>query len=313
LFKIFLTSVVLFSALPASERSMFGAGDLESENPYGLTAAEKVIIKNKQILSTNAKQIKKVDSRLLDLEQRLEGVESLLDGDSQKLNKVYIDLKKQKVKFESKSELENEYKNKVAIKLNKLDLKLNQLNSDIINNQENIQRLKVSFEKIVNLVNSINKDYVSKDDFKKLLSMLDKKEKRKSVKQVKIKKNKSSFSTRTKKQLINEARELFKKDYFTKALPILDYLIEKRYRPAECNYMKGEIKFYRKKYKQALGYFKTSITLYDQAKYLPKMLLHSAISFEKTGDKDSADKFYSTLVEVYPGTDEAKEASKKIN
>jgi len=313
LFKILLSSALLFSFSLASERSMFGAGDLESDQPYGLTSAEKVIVENKKVLANNAKRIKKVDSKLLDLEQRLEGVESLLDGDSQKLNRVYIDLKKQKAKIESNLELEGEYKSSIKSKLDNLNIKLEQLDSDIMNNKENITRLKNSFEKIVTLVNNINKDYVSKADFKKLLTMLDKREAAKRVKSKKSKDKEVSFSSKTKKEWITKARELFKKDYFTQALPILDYLIQSNYRPAECNYMKGEIKFYRKKYKEALGYYKTSITLYDKAKYLPKMLLHSAIAFEKTGDKDSANKFYSTLIEVYPDTIEAKKASKKIN
>jgi TolA-binding protein len=109
-----------------------------------------------------------------------------------------------------------------------------------------------------------------------------------------------------------EVRILFKKDHFTKVLPLLEQLVEKNYRPAECNYYIGEIKYYRKKYEDALYYFKTSMMLYDKAKYLPKLLLHSAISFERIGDMTNADNFYTTLIEVYPDTKEAKEASKKI-
>jgi TolA-binding protein len=54
------------------------------------------------------------------------------------------------------------------------------------------------------------------------------------------------------------------------------------------------------------------MTLYDKAKYLPKLLLHSAISFDKIGDTQNAQNFYSTLIEIYPNTLEAKQASKKI-
>jgi TolA-binding protein len=54
------------------------------------------------------------------------------------------------------------------------------------------------------------------------------------------------------------------------------------------------------------------MTLYDKAKYLPKLLLHSAISFDKLGDNENAQNFYYTLIDVYPNTKEAKEASKKI-
>ena len=54
------------------------------------------------------------------------------------------------------------------------------------------------------------------------------------------------------------------------------------------------------------------MTLYDKSSYLPKLLLHSAISFEKLGDDDNAQNFYNTIVDIYPESNEAKKASKKI-
>ena len=50
----------------------------------------------------------------------------------------------------------------------------------------------------------------------------------------------------------------------------------------------------------------------DKASYIPTLLLHSAESFENMKEKENALKFYKTIVEVYPKTDEAKEAKKKL-
>ena len=110
-----------------------------------------------------------------------------------------------------------------------------------------------------------------------------------------------------------EARLLFKKEYFTKTIHILNYLLKSNYRPAESNYLLGEISYYRKKYKDAISYFKTSAILYDKAKYMPKLLLHSAISFEKTNDLSNATSFYNTIIDVYPASNEAKSASKNLS
>jgi len=112
--------------------------------------------------------------------------------------------------------------------------------------------------------------------------------------------------------LLSDARKLFKKDNFTQALPIFNKLIKASYRPAECNFYVGEINYYRGNYQDALYHFKISMKLYDKAKYLPKLLLHSAISFEKTGDNENAQNFYTTIVDVFPESSEAKQASKKI-
>merc|ERR1711879_943659 len=116
-----------------------------------------------------------------------------------------------------------------------------------------------------------------------------------------------------KKAMINEAIRLFKKDYFTKAIPIFEELISVNYMPATSNYYLGEIWYYRKKYDDAIRHFKTSAMLHDKASYMPKLLLHSAISFEKTKDFSNAANFYSSLIDIYPDSKEAKTATKKEN
>ncbi|RLA76121.1 MAG: hypothetical protein DRG78_19600 [Epsilonproteobacteria bacterium] len=320
MFKIFI-SLYLFSVLFLyAEQSMFGAGDLESSTPYGLTSAEKVIVKNKNILKNNEnklkkneKKINKADSKLNNHDERIYALESILEGESLKLNKVYINLNKYKNEFLSFNEKTlyqftkyDEYNQQNNIQLKQLNDNIENLQFQIEQSRINISTLKSSFDKMVTLMNEINDSYITKKEFNKLISILDKREK---VQQTQAKKKKS---TKSNKVLLEEARKLFKKDNFSKALPIFIKLIEIKHRPAECNYYVGEIKYYRKKYKDALHYFKNSMILYDKAKYLPKLLLHSAISFEKVGDDDNAQNFYNTIVDVYPDSIEAKEASKKI-
>ncbi len=303
---IYITILVTFSI--SSEISVFGAGDLESKNPYGLTSAEKVIVKNKQTLDANQKTIKKVDYSIKQLSEKIDGLESIYEGDGQKLNKLYLNFNTHLEEFKSiKSiiDINQEESNKRILLLSD---SLDKLKNEIDININNIKTLKDSFEKIVLVVNDINSKYVTKQEFNKLIEILDKKSKESSKKADK----KTDIFTKPKKELLEEARAFYKKDYFTNALPIFEFLIKNNYRPAECNYYVGEIKYHRKKYKDALHFFKKSMMLYDKAKYLPTLLLHSAISFDKTGQKDNALKFYTTLVEVYPDTNEAKEASKKI-
>ena len=307
--RLFLFIIIGLSVVNSAERSMFEAGNLESNSPYGLTSAEKVIVKNKKIVTKNEKKIKKVDFLIDNLSERLDGFESLLEGDGEKLNKVYLNLNSHLKEFKNIQQTDLQAKESIKNSISQLESKLetdvSDLKLQIDKNNQNIQTLQKSFDEIVVLVNEINKKYVTKEEFKKLISILDKKEKKAKKKQPKAK--------RSNKQIMEEVRALFKKDYFTKAIPLIEYLIEKKYRPAECNYYYGEILYYRGKFKESLHYFKTSMMLYDKAKYLPKLLLHSAIAFEKTGDAENAENFYTTLIEVYPNTKEAKEASKKIS
>jgi TolA-binding protein len=309
--KLILLSFLSVAILAAQERSMFGAGDLNSPEPYGLTSAEKVIVKNKKALNANEKRIKKVDSELQSLSERIDGIESIFVGDGQKLNSVH---KKFNLHIDDfKNTKENNLKEHTLInqKIKETNDRISEIELNIKSNTENIKLLKKSLDKVVRLVNDINGKYVTKKEFNYLLKLLDKKPVATTTSEKK-KSSSSDFKSMPKKKILSEAKRYFKKDYFTKALPMFEYLVENNYRPAESNFYIGEIKFYRKKYSDALGFFKTSMMLYDKAKYLPKLLLHSAISFEKIGDNDNAQNFYNTLVEVYPKSKEAKEASKKI-
>lgn len=94
---------------------------------------------------------------------------------------------------------------------------------------------------------------------------------------------------------------------------MFEELISEDYKPAESNFYLGQIWYYRKKYEDAISYFKKSAMLYDKAEWMPTLLLHSAISFEKIGDYKNSASFYETLINVYPHTNEAKRADKNLS
>ena len=317
-----------------AETSMFGAGNLESSSPYGLTKTEKVIVENKKVVKKNEEILKRTNIELENLSERFDGVNSLIESESLKLNKVFVSLNNQIEDFKLFKQTSNLEINKntelIANMQVAIDLDIQKIKLKIIQNENNIKNLKDSFDKIVKLANNINSNYVTKKEFDKLLLLLDKKlvnsnyvtkkefDKilllldKKSVKNISSTTEKIS-NAKSSKELLDEAKHLFKIDYFTKAKIIFEDLIAIEYRPAESNFYIGEINYYRKNYKDALHFYKKSMTLDDKAEYLPRLLLHSAISFEELGDKENANNFYSTLVDIYPVSDEAKEASKKLN
>ena len=51
----------------------------------------------------------------------------------------------------------------------------------------------------------------------------------------------------------------------------------------------------------------------DQALYLSKLLLHTAISSKKTKDLDNARLFYDTVIKLYPDSNESKIAKKYLS
>lgn len=310
--RVVLSTCFLIVSVVTAETSMFGAGNLDSSKPYGLTKTEEVIVKNKKTVIKNEKRLNKTSTQVQNLKERVQGMESLLEGESIKLNKVFNSLNKQIETYKLYVQTANSDINKnseiIANMQTSIDNDMKALKSHIEQNDKNIKILNTSFDKIASLVNNINANYVTKKDFDKLISLLDKNE----VSTKTVKKTPPKTSSKSSKEILEEAKAFFKRDYFTNAIPLFQELIRKNYRPAESNYYMGEIKYYRKKYEEALQYFKKSMTLYDKADYLPKLLLHSAISFDRLGDSQNAQNFYTTLVDIYPESNEAKEASKKI-
>jgi len=120
------------------------------------------------------------------------------------------------------------------------------------------------------------------------------------------------LSGKTNSDLYNEGVRLFQKKKYNDARRRFTITQKKNYKPAASSYYLGEIAYYTQKYKDALFYFKKSAGLYDQASYIDTLLLHTAISLEKRGDKSQAKVFYQTIIDGYPEKKSAKIARKKL-
>jgi TolA-binding protein len=174
----------------------------------------------------------------------------------------------------------------------------------------------------------INREYVSASELRKNMDQFITRAEFESLKKSLGVKTQSSVSNTTdtkkenankeltssdKAEIMKEAKEQYEKKYFKYAIPKFEQLISLNYKPAESNFYLGQMWYVRKKYDLAISHFKKSAILYDKAAYMPTLLLHSAISFEKTNDKDNARSFYSTLIDLYPGSEESKIAKKNLS
>ncbi len=319
--KLILNSLFLISTLSyANEVSVFGAGNLDSKNPYGLNSTEKKILKNKKTLGNIDSKVKNVKYTIESINERIDGLESIYEGDSQKLNESVLKLNEMIKKIEENSTLTE--KNLSDIEdLKNVSAQILSLQEELASeNQKNILSLKKAISKLSKTTNSINAKYISEKEFKSNMNQFitrvefEALKKSLGIKSIsKTSTTKKKTSTSNKKSMMDEAIRLFKKDYFTKAIPIFEELISANYKPAANNFYLGEIWYYRKKYEDAIRHFKTSAILYDKAPYMPNLLLHSAISFEKIKDFSNAANFYSSLIDIYPDSKEAKTATKKLS
>ncbi len=313
---------MLTSLAFANEVSVFGAGDLNSNEPYGLNSTEKYILKNKNELGKIDTKFKGVKTTLETVSERIDGLESIYEGDSQKLNKTVIKLNKIVKQIEEIKNITSKNTTDIENLKNVTNQLLTMQEEISSENRKNLATLKEAMDKLSKQLIKINKEYVSFTEMKKNMKQFITVEEFNAFKKTLGKKTsvKTKSTTKTKKlsyaqkeEMLNEAKELFKKDYFTKAIPIFEELAELNFKPAEGNYYLGEMWYYRDKYEKAIDYFKKSAVLYDKASWMPRLLLHSAISFENIKDYKNATKFYSTLIDVYPSSKEAKTATKNIS
>jgi len=206
--KLLITIFLLFSCLEAREVSAFGAGDISSPTPYGLTSAEKHILKNKNKLESFDTNVKGVKNSIEMVSERIDGLESIIDGDSKKLHDTVIHLNKLIKQYNLDIE-------KITTSNDNIKLVIEKLVEDqsiIIQNQESLKQdfliLKKSHDNLTKLTNNINSTYISqkelksnmsqfvtKKEFDKLISLLDKKSKTSS----KVSKSKKTNDDRSKK------------------------------------------------------------------------------------------------------------------
>ena len=82
--KVLMSVVALASTLYAYEPSVYGAGDINSASPYGLTETEQAILDNK-------KTIQRLFNKLNEQQRKIDGLTSIIEGQ----NKEIVELKEQ--------------------------------------------------------------------------------------------------------------------------------------------------------------------------------------------------------------------------
>ncbi len=276
--KLLFLGVAL--ALFASEPSAFEAGDLDAPSPYGLTKEEKAIWQNKQAIKDLRQKLYLLQNRSETLEQKLSGLQSVVEG---------IDERCRKIEKRSDSDLRSQ-----------IALLQKDLNSTVTIQKENFAQIKKILKELSSMIDQINENYVPKSQFqselKKIYALIEKK----------------TILSKSGAQLYKEARAAYKAHKYDEAKKLFEASAAKRYKPATSHFYAGESCYYTKRYRCALEHYKKSASLYAKSSYMPTLLLHTAISLERIGDKKNAKKFYTNLIKLYPKSKSAQIAKERI-
>ena len=293
---LLLPLLLLAFSLLADEPSAFGAGNLDSDNPYGLTASEKKIYQNNKTLKQNNRKLNSHKSDIESLRERVDGLQSVLES---------IAMKSQK----NKVALGDMSKSRENDGLSTQERLVN-LETQIGTNGENIVQLKTALEELSKLMDEQSASLVTKEEHNALVE---------DVNAFKVlvagelkKKPKQSSSTGSSGDLATQAKKNYDNKNYSKALNDYKELVNRKYKPAYGHYMIAQCYFDQKEYGQAIAHYKESAARYKKASYMPTLMLRTAYSMSLTGDKANAKKFYNAVIAKYPGSTEAQKAERYL-
>ncbi len=272
------------------EPSAFGAGNLDSSEPYGLSEDERHILKNRRAIEALQKALLKQQQTVQQNRERIDGLQSIIEGWNSRIREFERSIRQIDDLNRSVSDLQAKTETLTKTQT------------------ENFEQIRTVLQELGTLIDSINEKYVDKERFDRLENaFLQFKEAYESF----VKK--ADLSGKSNAEIFKEAKELFRKKRYADAKRYFSHLIKNHYKPATSNYYLGEIAYLGGRYKDAIAYYKRSASLYDKSSFMPTLLLHTAISLQRIGDKEQAKEFYNSLISLYPESKAASVAKKRLS
>lgn len=302
--KIF-TVALLGATLLDAESSAFGAGDMTSNSSYGLTSNEKLF--KEKLDGLDNKNIQ-TNARIDEISERVEGLQSTLEG----INSQYAKSNSRLTQVEESSQ---NIENNLTSEIQKLKAYVEESRKI---QEANYKQVKKVLAELSSLVDAINANYVSKNELNDAnLSVktttpiivstdVNNTIENNSTQDNKVKQIDESWKKKKNNEILKLAINDVDKNAFEDSKTKLNFLITKQYKPARANFWLGEIEYKQKKYNNAIVYYKKSSAISTKGDYFPKLLYHTAISLDKTGDTKTANGFYKALKTNYPNSAEAK-------
>ncbi|NDJ27369.1 hypothetical protein DMB95_08470 [Campylobacter sp. MIT 12-8780] len=289
--KILLTLAALFSAALA-ETSAFDAGNINNNSGYGLTQNEKILKDKLDTLNNNYLQN---NARINSVNEQIEGIQSTLEGINSQYSKTNTKI----------TQLEQN----LSKELQKLRVYAEESRKIQEANNKQIKQVLSELSQLMDTYINQNTQDQNLSQTPQITSSTDENKSKQVIPTTQKKQDDESWKKKELDELLELAlKEFNNKNNYENSKVKFEYLIEKNYKPALSNFHIGEIEYKKKRYANAINYYKKSAQLYSKAKYMPTLLYHTAISLDKVGDTKAANGFYQALKKDYPQSKEAKAA-----
>ncbi len=288
--------LILIPFLVFADVDPFSAG---LKSGYGLTEDEKAILQNR-------KEIKSLEKNLKNLTSKIEDIQN-----------------KNSLKFVEYDQDISSIKERISV-FNSLIDEIDGIRSDLIKSKKNYRDLNESVKNIEINISSLHNDLNSLKNRVSILEesvsqIVDIQNKnfntlKKSVKDILEQiKGISKNSTISRKDAFYLGRQYFFDGKLDKAKELFTYSYNKGFLRATSSYYLGEIEFKRHHYKEALAFYKRSVSIYPKkTSFRERLLYHTGISFEKLGNKEAAKLTFEKLIKDYPSSKYADLAKKEL-
>jgi len=277
----------LASLLYAYEPSVYGAGDLNSAHPYGLTPTEKSILENK-------KRLQKLYNTIVEQQRKIDGLTTVIEGQNREILQLKEQLKSQ-LNQQKASSLDN---NRTYTMLLELGKSIDHINKTYVTKEE-LQNILAGSQPTSSSLGASNVGESTLDSATFGSSIFGSS-------------SESSAMDRNPDDIYRKAVQLFSTHSYEAAKSRFEKMIAINYKPAASNYYLGEIAYYTHNYQDAIAYYKKSASLYDKASYMDVLFLHTAIALDESGEKEQARNFYYHVIDNYPNKKSAEIARNRI-
>ena len=209
--SIHLAALVAATSIFA-EVSVFDAGNINKENPYGLTENEKVLLNNKKKVDRLDQNIGTMQSDVSLVQENIEGVKSLLDGINKRILAIETRI----------TELENSLNSQKTKNFNDISNLKSQIKTVQTQHDKDIKNITNALSQLTALIDSNS----TKVDMPKVIN---------SEPKDKISDN-PKYDDIPGAELLEMADKAYKSKEYLKASEYFASLIKKNYKPAYSNF-----------------------------------------------------------------------------
>lgn len=239
-------------------------------------------------------------ARIQTLEQSIDGMQSVLDGQALRIKSLLDTIGKQETSIQSlQSSLD--YQGELV----------KQHSATIADMQKAIDQLNAKLSDLTTLTTKLNQEILAElraESSGQSKSSSKSQTDKPSTKQADTGSQAEAFTKLSYKEVFDEARKLYKEKKLLESKKRYEWLVQRNYRPATSLYMLGEIEYQRGKFAEAIGFYKKSASIDDKASYMPILLWHTAWAFRYSKDMDNYNKFLDSLIRLYPESEQGKKA-----